>query len=365
MDRVRLSNSRIRSLDTDDLGIQLPPTSGSDWGGSTFYASSSGNEPPPLPSTDELFSTTKDLLKSYGGVILVGPSGTSKSYMAARLAQALAGSSTRVRFVQFHPSYQYEDFVQGFVPRQAGGFELKAKHLMEMAQAAVAEPDLIFVLVIDELSRGDAARIFGEGLTYVERTKRGLTFSLASGDEFAIPDNLAFIATMNPLDRGVDEVDAAFERRFAKVPMDPNVATLEGLLEASGLDERLRRRVIGFFRFVNKHAQENPQTALGHTFFLGVGGIPALQRLWEHQLRFFFEKAYRLDPHGHREVIQQWQRVVEGASASEETQPESEAGHERALVHATRQPDASSPVAAAAGSEQPPGTGLTTEIEES
>lgn len=305
--RVRLSDQRVRNLSVDELGLTLPPaaTRSMEHGVSPPIP----DDPTPLPASEPLLGTVEELLAQFGGVILVGPPGTSKTWYAARLAVTLAGNSTRVRFVQFHASYQYEDFVQGFVPKVQGGFELRPKHLVEMAEAAAEEPHVRYVLVIDELSRGDSARIFGEALTYVEKTKRGLRFSLASGDELAIPTNLVFLATMNALDRGVDDVDAAFERRFAKIAMEPDPAILAGLLTESGLPDPLRGRVIEFFRFINERARDEPQAALGHAYFLGVDGEAALERLWAHQLRFFFDKAYRLDPQSHREVRERWERI--------------------------------------------------------
>ena len=266
--------------------------------------------PEPLPSNHWLGGVAKELLARYGGLILQGPPGTSKSYLAAALAMELAGSGTRVRFIQFHPSYQYEDFIEGPTISQ-GSIEVQPKHLVEMAEEAEENPELTFVIVIDELSRGDAARIFGEALTYIEKSKRGLPFSLASGNEFAIPENLVFIATMNPHDRGVDEVDAAFERRFAKIALDPSVTQLGQFLENAGLQNPLRREVEGFFRFANERAQGNPHGALGHTYFLGVTDRADLDRLWDFQLRFLFEKAYQLDEAGLREVEEKWTRMFE------------------------------------------------------
>jgi 5-methylcytosine-specific restriction protein B len=244
-------------------------------------------------------------------VILVGPPGTSKSYSAEGLALAIAGNVTRTRTVQFHPSYQYEDFVESLEFTPGVGFQPKPKHLMVLAEQAEQEPEFTFVLVIEELSRGDAARIFGEGLTWIEASKRGRTFMLASGSELTIPPNLVVIATMNALDRGVDEVDAAFERRFAKISMDPDRGTLEKLLDAAELAAPLRSGVIDFFTWVNEQAAEEPQAALGHTFFGGMSDERGLRRLWDHQLRFFFEKAYRLDPDRRAEVEQRWAQIFE------------------------------------------------------
>jgi 5-methylcytosine-specific restriction enzyme B len=321
--RARLSEGRVRNLTVEELGLTPPGA-----GGRRSNGGDSGVSPPggisgngadefePLDDDDPLLDQVRRLLDWYGGVIFTGPPGTSKTWFAARAAYALAGSSARVRFVQFHASYQYEDFVQGYVPKDDGtGFSLEPKHLMKLAIAAENERNVTHVLVIDELSRADAARVFGEALTYVEKTKRGLSFSLASGEEFSIPPNLVFLATMNPLDRGVDEVDAAFDRRFGKIAMDPSEDVLRQFLGATGMVESLREQVVRFFRFVNRQAGENPQTALGHTFFLNVADETDLRRLWNHQLRFFFEKAYRLDPHGHREVRTQWDSIF-GAGTS-------------------------------------------------
>ncbi len=328
----RLSTSRVRNLSVEELGLHPP---GFDWLGAAGIGGSGGSSgglggsdggdgdaPVPLPDDDDLLARVRGLLEQFGGVILVGPPGTSKSYFASRLAMSLAGNSARVRFVQFHASYQYEDFVQGYVPNEeGGGFTLQPKHLLGLAEAADRERGVLYVIVIDELSRGDAARIFGEGLTYVEKTKRDLRFSLASGDECLIPPNLVFLATMNPLDRGVDDVDAAFERRFAKIAMDPDRVILLEFLADAGMEAPLVGRVVEFFDYVNGQAQNNPATALGHTFFLGAKTEDDLGRLWEHQLRFFFEKAYRLDRQGHREVRERWERIFAPAPATAEPAP--------------------------------------------
>ena len=315
---TQLTDQRVRSLSVDDLGIELPPDSeGSSAGGS----GASSNELSPLPDSDPLLQTTRYLVDRYGGVILVGPPGTSKTWSAERLAVSLAGSSTRVRKVQFHPSYQYEDFVEGYVPTGDGGFALQRKHLLLMAADAAEQPQFAFVLVIDELSRGDAARIFGEGLTYVEKSKRGEEFYLASGEPVSIPPNLIFIATMNQLDRGVDDVDAAFERRFGKIAMDPDPVTLNALLEDAGMSQQLRQRVLAFFASVNGKSSDAPQTAIGHTFFQGISSEEDLRVLWDHQLRFFFAKAYRLDPRGYEEVDRGWKGLfrAESTGASGQT----------------------------------------------
>lgn len=274
-----------------------------------------------LDSDDPILDTVKDLLTTYGGVIFTGPPGTSKSFYAARVGATLvAGDASRFRLVQFHPSYQYEDFVEGFVPRDNGTYELRQKHFLQMCQVAAYDPkDRPVVLVIDELSRGDPGRVFGEALTYIDKTRRGITFSLASGREAQVPPNLVILATMNPLDRGVDEVDAALERRFGKYAMEPNPDVLETLLSRAGMGDELRNRVLTFFRRVNARARSNPHAALGHTYFLDVSDEAGLRRLWEHQLRFHFDKAYRLDASGLAEIYSMWDWALAVAPTAPDT----------------------------------------------
>jgi 5-methylcytosine-specific restriction protein B len=272
---------------------------------------SSRADDPPLASGDARLAEVRELIKVYGGVIFSGPPGTSKSWYAAKIGSALTDhDDDRIAYVQFHPSYQYEDFIQGFVPNDTGdGFAMMPKAFLRMCLDAAKDPDHLYVLVIDELSRADPGRVFGEALTYVERSKRGLKFLLASGYEVSVPPNLVVLASMNPLDRGVDEVDAAFERRFAKIAMDPDAGLVAEFLDGNGVEDPLRKRILAFFTKVNANAKRNPLSAVGHTFFMDVYDEASLQRLWDYQLRFLFEKAYRLDPDGFAEIEADWKRI--------------------------------------------------------
>ncbi len=305
---ARLTPHRVRSLTAGDLGYTSPATVTS----TTPPPASPWATLDPIEDDDPILLRVLDLLETFGGVIFTGPPGTSKSWYAARIAVYLTGGGDRerMRVLQFHPSYQYEDFVEGFVPLDGGGFKLEPKHLLQLAKKARDKHDDTHVILIDELSRGEPGRIFGEALTYVEKSKRGFDFQVASGTEVILPDNLVFLATMNPQDRGVDEVDAAFERRFAKIALDPNEDILVSFLTDSGMEEELRKRVVRFFQLITERAKLNPLAALGHTFFIGVKDEDGLQRLWDHQLRFVFEKAFRLDPEGLAEIHRAWDAIV-------------------------------------------------------
>lgn len=299
------SEEKVPRLTATDLGLTLPSVA-------TQVPAPELLPAAPLPCDievdDLVLQTVLGLLDDgYAGVIFTGPPGTSKSWYAEQIGSWLADQDPeRVRFIQFHASYQYEDFVEGFVPKEEG-FDLLPKHLLEMCTVAREYPNHRCVLVIDELSRSDPARVFGEALTYLEMSYRDRTFRLASLHEVSIPPNLVILATMNPLDRGVDEVDAALERRFAKIAMDPDGALLDRILVENGVDDTLRTRIGRFFTFLQRNP--NPYTRVGHAYFRNVRDEASLRRLWNHQLRFHQEKAYRLDPQGFREVEREWGRI--------------------------------------------------------
>jgi 5-methylcytosine-specific restriction protein B len=274
-----------------------------------------------LTTEDSLYKNVVRLLDDgYAGVVLAGPPGTSKSWFAHQIGVLLAdGDPERFRTLQFHPSYQYEDFVEGYVPRAGGkGFRLRNKHLLQMCEAAWRLEVEVkrCVIVIDELSRADPGRVFGESLTYIEMSKRGQTFQLASGTEISIPRNLVFLATMNTLDRGVDEIDIAFERRFARIEMPPNPAILESLLQKKGMEEPLRKAVLEFFMLLMK--QDNEYCRIGHTYFMGVKTAEDLHRLWEYQLRFTLEKACRLRVDTFKVIEGWWKKLIPAPPGSDQ-----------------------------------------------
>lgn len=316
----------MRRTPAETLGVQKPTLAAA--AEEKAAAEAPPASPLPLAADDPVLLKTRDLIEDgFAGVILSGPPGTSKSWYARRLAFSLAeNDAERVRFVQFHPSYQYEDFIESYEPTDSGGFKPKARTFLTLCEQATFSPGSTFVLVIDELSRCDAVRVFGEALTYLEKSQRNVEFELASGRRVQIPPNIFIVATMNPWDRGVDELDMAFERRFAKIAMDPDVGILETMLKANGLPEVQVRRLVAFFRIVQQH--RNQFARIGHAYFARVDSVGALQRLWDYQLRFHFEKAFRQSPQELAQISTAWEGIFREAP---EAAPPAQAEPEQAI----------------------------------
>ena len=172
---------------------------------------------------------TVKLLEHKRQAVFYGPPGTGKTYVARKLAEHLAGDDGEVVLVQFHPSYSYEDFVEGFRPAEGGGFELREGPLKLLARRARESPDATFVLIIDELNRGNLAKVFGELYFLLEYRSQDLVLQY-SDEPFKLPRNLLVIGTMNTADRSIALVDGALRRRFYFVPFIPDTAPVAGLL---------------------------------------------------------------------------------------------------------------------------------------
>ncbi|MFT4086185.1 MAG: AAA family ATPase [Gordonia sp. (in: high G+C Gram-positive bacteria)] len=301
-----------RDLNADDLGI----------GVAAVAKVSHGSTAPDavlLDADDPGVAEIARLRDLFGGVILTGPPGTSKSWLAGEAARLLTeGDDERQGFVQFHASYQFEDFMEGFRPKADGaGFEPREGVFLKLAREAKDDPEgKLRVLVIDELSRADVGRVFGEALTYVEKSKRNMPFALPSGDEISIPENLFIIATMNPLDRGVDDVDAAFERRFGKIEMLPDADVLEQRLVSNGAPDTLVKRLVAWFRAINGRAKKTPAASVGHAYFWSVVDEASLRDVWDYQLRYLVERAFKYDEATYREVVSGWNKIFADDAAT-------------------------------------------------
>lgn len=259
---------------------------------------------------DAVYSRIAAALERKGQLVLYGPPGTGKTYQARRFAvwwllrqiggegaAAVLGDSDRLREaerelstsqvadsgttaavgpltrVTFHPSYTYEDFIEGFRPRAggAGGLSLALEDglFKRVCRAAQVNPGRPYLLLIDEINRGNVAKIMGELLTLLERDKRGLTLTLPQSKEtFSVPPNVFLLGTMNTADRSIKLLDAALRRRFAFLECMPDSELLQGAevgdLALDDFLDGLNQRIARF---------EGREKQVGHSYLL-VDGQP-------------------------------------------------------------------------------------------
>lgn len=178
----------------------------------------------------EWLEETLTLLQRKRQLILQGPPGTGKTYIARALATYLAGSADRVTTVQFHPGTSYEDFVQGLRPDPDNPREFRVVDgpLMTISKDAAKHGEHLYVLLIDEINRGNVPAVFGELYFLLEYRDDPIT--LMYGDQHSLPENLLIIGTMNTADRSITALDSALRRRFYVRDLDPLGEPLQGVL---------------------------------------------------------------------------------------------------------------------------------------
>jgi hypothetical protein len=231
------------------------------------------------------------LWRNRKNVIVQGPPGVGKSFAARRLARALINSNDpeRIGTVQFHQSYSYEDFIEGFRPTETG-FTLKPGKFRRFCEHAAGFPNHDFVYIIDEINRGNLSKILGELMLLIEHDKRDPEWAmpLAYSDEpFFVPSNVYLMGLMNTADRSLSVVDYALRRRFAFVDLEPkfNSPKFNDHLTQAGLEEKTIQLINGRMTELNQAIGDNkhdlgPGFMIGHSFFCSGPAMGEPDRAW-------------------------------------------------------------------------------------
>jgi 5-methylcytosine-specific restriction protein B len=221
-------------------------------------------------------------------IVLQGPPGVGKSFLCRRLAYCLLKEKAkdRVEVVQFHQTYSYEDFVQGYRPDKEG-FVLRNGLFYQFCERARDDQDRNYVFIIDEINRGNLSKIFGELMMLIEPDKRSpdwevpLAYSSNATDKFYIPSNLYLIGLMNTADRSLAMVDYALRRRFAFVTLSPLYQSdqFKAHLLAKGASDALINKIVNRMTALNTAIADDKANlgtgfCIGHSFFCEPSGVP-------------------------------------------------------------------------------------------
>lgn len=212
-------------------------------------------------------------------IILQGPPGTGKTFIAKKIANQIAERKDNVKIVQFHPSYGYEEFIEGLKPvtNSNGLFEFTTEPgiVLELNKLASENPDQIFFLVIDEMNRGNLPKIFGEMMLLLEYRKDKMDEELNvtlqySNEPFVLEPNIYFIGTMNTADRSIRSIDLALRRRFNFINCDPDINVLRKFYESKDNKNHLGEDLFDNFEKLNQKLEEelDKHYLIGHSFFM-------------------------------------------------------------------------------------------------
>lgn len=248
----------------------------------------------------EEFDHIINLLKYKKNIILQGPPGVGKSFMAKKLAYTLLGEKdeSRMDMVQFHQSYSYEDFIQGFRPTDEGKFKLHDGVFYQFCQNARQHPKRDYVFIIDEINRGNLSKIFGELMLLIEADKRKTEFAMpltySDARKFFIPPNVHLIGLMNTADRSLAMVDYALRRRFAFVDLPPQFnEKFKAHLVHNGLSADFVDDIIDSLAKVNKDIADDSNLGwgycLGHSFFCPAPRDSDYKAWFEQIIRYEIE----------------------------------------------------------------------------
>ncbi len=260
--------------------------------------------------------------------IFYGPPGTGKTFVARKLAWYIAGDESRVRLVQLHPSYAYEDFVEGFRPDLVNGqpgFALIEGPFKRIAESAREDPEHDYVLVIDEINRGNVAKVLGELYFLLEYREETIDLQY-SRTPFSLPDNLFVLGTMNTADRSIALLDTALRRRFYFIGFFPGRPPIRGLLRRWLAANKPRQLWAADAVDAANELLSDDHIAIGHSFFIEKDLDDDLAReIWRFSILPTIEEHFFGEPE--RIAAFELDRLL---AAGEADDSEREEGDERA-----------------------------------
>ncbi|WP_297204874.1 AAA family ATPase [uncultured Brachyspira sp.] len=225
--------------------------------------------------SEEKYNTIANLLKRKKNIIFQGSPGVGKTFLAKKLAYSIIKESddSKIKMVQFHESYSYEDFIIGYKPADKN-FELKNGVFYDFCQKASSDMDNDYFFIIDEINRGNISKIFGELLMLIEHDNRDAEIILPYNNEsFSVPNNLYIIGMMNTADRSIAVIDYALRRRFCFVDIEPafgNEKFINYLKEKSindNLINKINTKFIDLNNIIKNDKTLGRGCTIGHSYF--------------------------------------------------------------------------------------------------
>lgn len=261
---------------------------------------------------DEIYN----LIKRKKNIILQGAPGVGKTFMAKRLAYSMIGKidKTKLLNIQFHQSYSYEDFIEGWRPNK-NGFGLEKGVFFNFCKQAEIDSESKYFCIIDEINRGNLSKIFGELLMLIENDKRGEKLTLAySRNPFSVPENLYIIGMMNSADRSLSMIDYALRRRFSFYDVQPAFKNRKFIEYINSLNNEYLNHTIEKIKKLNEDIVSD--ASLGEGFQIGHSYFCNIENVNENEIKSILKyeimpmlKEYWFD---NKEKVKEWENILLG-----------------------------------------------------